>query len=85
MKLKIGGGGRDGDESHHSDDSFDKIDRVEDEKKEAASKTTTPTAESIRRAHQPLVQEVDVRRGREVVQAHSGSAGSLCLVVRRPS
>ena len=30
------------------------------------------------------VQEVNVCRGREVIAAHSGSAGSLCLVVRRP-
>ena len=31
-----------------------------------------------------LVREVDVKRGREVIEAHSGSAGSICLVVRRP-
>ena len=31
-----------------------------------------------------LVEEVDVRRGREVLRDASGTAGSLCLVVRRP-
>lgn len=31
-----------------------------------------------------LVQEVDVLRGAEMIQRHTGKNGSLCLVVRRP-
>jgi len=83
VKLRIASAGRD--DASLSDDSFDKIDHDEDGKKDAGTTTTTTssTASAIRHPH-PLVQEVDVRRGREVIEAHSGSAGSLCLVVRRP-
>lgn len=31
-----------------------------------------------------LVREVGLRRAREVLRTMTGSAGSLCLVVRRP-
>lgn len=31
-----------------------------------------------------VVKQVDVLRGREVIQHNSGTAGSLCFVVRRP-
>jgi len=30
------------------------------------------------------VEEVDVLRGREILQRFSGKHGSICLVVRRP-
>lgn len=31
-----------------------------------------------------IIKEVDVLRGREVVQRHSGEHGAICFVVRRP-
>jgi hypothetical protein len=38
----------------------------------------------IKKDDDKTVEEVDVLRGREILQRFSGKYGSICLVVRRP-
>ena len=82
VKLQIGGNSDNFDVDNGNIEVVESNDDTVKSDTEISREMTTATTSGLQN-HQ-LVREVNVGRGREVIAAHSGYAGSLCLVVRRP-